>query len=230
MKKFFFFAAALVAAMTVNAEVYNLCVVDTTSTDAAKTSIESAFTFSNATVAGKLDSKSKPYAEVTQTDATADWTTTVMEYKANTNLKFYFKDSNANKLVLKCYVGYMQPNGASAMMQLSGFTAGEKVNIVLKSNMNAVKLVGVDGGDKDYDLKEGNNVFTMSTGVLEMYSKNGAGTTTKWQIVSVLTGKDAETTGINDNAAAVKATKIVENGQVVIVKGGKKYNTMGAEL
>ena len=113
MKKLFFFAAAMCAAVSMNAAVYNLCVIDTTSTDAAKTSLESAFNFTNATVAGKPDSKGKPYAEVTQTTGTTDWESTIMEYKAASGLKFIFKDQNANKLVLKCYVGYMQPNGGA---------------------------------------------------------------------------------------------------------------------
>lgn len=37
-------------------------------------------------------------------------------------------------------------------------------------------------------------------------------------------------TAIMNNAAEVKAVKVIENGKIVILKGGKKFNVMGAEL
>ena len=42
----------------------------------------------------------------------------------------------------------------------------------------------------------------------------------------------AELTGINDVKAAdaTKARKVIENGQIYIMVGDKKYNVMGAEV
>lgn len=36
--------------------------------------------------------------------------------------------------------------------------------------------------------------------------------------------------GVQNTAAAVKATKTIENGQVVILRGGQKFNALGASL
>lgn len=36
--------------------------------------------------------------------------------------------------------------------------------------------------------------------------------------------------GVQNTAAAVKATKTIENGQVVIIRGGQKFNALGASL
>lgn len=40
----------------------------------------------------------------------------------------------------------------------------------------------------------------------------------------------AAPTALSNTAAAVKATKIIENGQVVILRDGKKFSALGAEL
>ena len=38
-------------------------------------------------------------------------------------------------------------------------------------------------------------------------------------------------TGVTDiTSTEVKAKKVIENGQVVIIKGDKKYNLMGVEI
>lgn len=229
MKKLFFFAAAMCAAVSMNAAVYNLCVIDTTSTDAAKTSLESAFNFTNATVAGKPDSKGKPYAEVTQTTGTTDWESTIMEYKVASGLKFIFKDQNANKLVLKCYVGYMQPNGGAVKLVVDGLQAGEKIKIVTTQATEAVKMEGLDAEATDHDLIEGDNIFTLVDGTFAMYSKNVAGNTTKWRVAAIYTGKDVEggETALDNTAVAPKATKIMVDGQMVIVRDGVKYNALG---
>lgn len=229
MKKLFFLAVAMCAAVSMNAAVYNLCVVDTTSTDAAKTSLENAFSFTNATVAGKLDSNGKPYAEVTQTTGTTDWESTIMEYKVAPGLKFIFKDGNDNKLVLKCYVGYMQPNGSAVKLVVDGLQAGEKIRIVTTQAMLAVKMEGLDAEATDHDLVAGDNTFTLVDGTFAMYSKNVAGSTTKWRVATIYTGKDVEggETAVENAFVAPKATKMMVDGQMVIVRDGVKYNALG---
>lgn len=230
MKKLFFFAAAMCAAISMNATVYNLCVVDTASTDAAKTSLENVFTFTNATVAGKIASDGKAYAEVTQTTATTDWETTKMEYNVNPTLKFVFKDGNDAKLVLKCYAGYMQPNGSAVKLVVDGLQVGEKIRIVAKEAMAAVKMEGVDASATAHDLVVGDNIFTLTAGTFAMYSKNDNGATTKWRITAIYTGADAEgTTALSDaKLESAKAQKVMVDGQLVILKNGKKFNALGA--
>lgn len=41
---------------------------------------------------------------------------------------------------------------------------------------------------------------------------------------------DITPTALSNTAAAIKATKLVENGQVVILRDGKKFNALGAKL
>lgn len=229
MKKLFFFAAAMVAAMSVNAAVYDLCVVDTTSKATAQSSIEAAFSFTNAYAEGNLDSNGKPYCDVKQKDSSTDWATTFMTLKADNNVKFIFKDGNANKLVLKCYVGYMQPNGGAVKLVVEGLKEGEKINIVTTQATPGVKVEGLK--ETEVDLEKGDNVFTLKEGTFAMYSKNDGGTTTKWRVAKILTGEDAETSeGVENVNASVKATKRFVNGQLVIVREGKMFNAVGAEL
>ncbi|MDO4971131.1 MAG: hypothetical protein Q4E41_03435 [Bacteroidales bacterium] len=80
--------------------------------------------------------------------------------------------------------------------------------------------------DKEGELK-GKIVKThWSTGVASEGGKNdGDGPDTEFVV-------KATSTGVSDiNAAgAVKTYKVIENGQIYIVAGDKKYNVMGAEV
>ncbi len=79
--------------------------------------------------------------------------------------------------------------------------------------------------EKEGTLKGGINRVHWSTGIPNDYSKDGDGPETEFTIT-------ATSTGINDVTAAdaVKAYKVIENGQIYIVNGDKKYNVMGAEV
>ncbi|MGM9839746.1 MAG: hypothetical protein ACI307_06720 [Sodaliphilus sp.] len=68
------------------------------------------------------------------------------------------------------------------------------------------------------DINDGYNV----TGVIELYKD-------KAQICPISV---EVSTGINDVTAtqALKAQKVIENGQIYIIADGKKYNVMGAEV
>ena len=72
MKKFFLFAAAAVAALTVNAKVINFAeIIDKTDAASAKSSCDAAFSLINLTSEGKPNSKGTAYcAEITQTEGT----------------------------------------------------------------------------------------------------------------------------------------------------------------
>lgn len=231
MKKFFFLAAALVAAVSMNATVYNLCVVDGEGTvDAAKSAVESAFTLNNISVEGKTASDSKSYAEVSQVNSTTDWTTSTMNTKSPAGLSIRFKDGNANKLLLKCYGTYVQPNGGGVQLVVEGLTNGEKINIVTTQATAGVKIEGITATG-DQDLAEGDNVFTVSGTTVTVWAKNDGGTTTKWRIAAVKTGSDADQPqAVENTVEAVKVTKVIENGQLVIIKNGVRYNAAGAQL
>ena len=65
---------------------------------------------------------------------------------------------------------------------------------------------------------------------IRIYSKNEAGSAdAKWQVASVEVPDGGESAVDNVNAA-VKSVKRIENGQLVIIKNGVKFNALGAEI
>ena len=229
MKKFFLFAAAVVAAMTVNAKVINLNgIVDTTSVDNAKASMEAKFNLTNAYIQGEPDSKGKPYAQVYQKDATTDWETSLMEFKADDQVSFAFKDGNVDKLVLKAYESYFQPNGKSVCLIISGLNADDKIKLNFKSVLN--KKASVDGAKEGalIELNAETIELTASGEEIRLYSKdNDANAEAKWQIVSIEVPGEQAVDNVN---AVVKAEKFFRNGQLIIRKNGVEYNALGAQL
>lgn len=80
---------------------------------------------------------------------------------------------------------------------------------------------------KPYFLTSGTMKVTNSANgmLIEVDSKNS------WNVPVKLVGHYSRTSGISDiKVDAPKATKAIENGQVVIVKDGIKYNAAGARI
>ena len=65
-----------------------------------------------------------------------------------------------------------------------------------------------------------------------MYSKNVARATTKWRVAAIYTGKDVEggETALDNTSFFPKATKMMVDGQMVIVRDGVKYNALGTVI
>jgi len=230
MKKFFFFAAAALAAMTVNAKVISFeNIVDNTSADAAKAAFEAAYTLTNITVNGAANSSGDSYlVEVKQTAATTDWETTTMKLKSDAQVYFAFKDGNANKLVMKAYKEYVQPNGKAVCMVITGLSNGDKVTINLKKALNKESLIeGATVAKHNFDATAVE--LTAAASEIRVYSKNEAGDAdAKWQVVSVeVPGGSQDITNAN---AAVKVEKFYRDGQLIIRKNGVEYNALGARL
>ena len=229
MKKIFLFAAAIVAAMTVNAKVINFAdIVDNTTADLAASSFNAAFDVANMSVAGKPNGdQTAYYAELTQTEGTTDWETTSMVLKADDQVYFAFKDGSANKLVMKAYKEYVQPNGKAVCMVISGLNSGDKVTINLKKALNKESMI--EGATVESDKFESTAVeLTAADSEIRVYSKSIDGKNdAKWQIVSVEV--PGESQGIN-NVEAVKAEKFYRDGQLIIRKNGVEYNALGTKL
>ena len=113
MKKFFLFAAAAIAAMTVNAKVISFAgIVDKTDATTAANTFNAAFNVTNLTIEGKANSDASAYyAELKQTAATQEWGVTTAKLKSDAQVYFDFKDNNDNKVVMKYWADYAQPNG-----------------------------------------------------------------------------------------------------------------------
>ncbi len=231
MKKFFLFAAAIVAAMTVNARVISFAdIVDNTAADAAKAAFDAAFEYENIETAGAANSAGDAYlVEVRQVEGTTEWGVTTLNLKDEEQVYFEFKDGGADKLVMKAYKEYVQPNGKAACLVITDLSVGDKVKINLKKALN--KEVMIEGATVSKDEFKSDVVeLEAAAEEIRIYSKNEAGSAdAKWQVASVEVPDGGESAVDNVNAA-VKSVKRIENGQLVIIKNGVKFNALGAEM
>ena len=230
MTKFFLFAAAAIAAMTVNAKVISFAgIVDKTDAETAVATFEAAFNLTNITVAGKPNSSSTAYyAEVTQKDATTDWETTTMKLKSDAQVYFAFKDGNANKVVMKYWADYAQPNGKAVALVISGLKVGDNVTINLKEALN--KEVAIEGATVESNNFESEAISLTAMGSeIRVYSKSvDGGSDAKWKLVSVEVPGGSE--GVENTNATVKVEKFYRDGQLIIRKNGVRYNVLGTQL
>ena len=230
MKKFFLFAAAAIAALTVNAKVIEFAnIVDKTDATTAQTTFEAAFDVTNMTIAGKANSDGTAYyAELTQTAATTEWGVTTAKLKTDAQVYFDFKDNNANKVVMKYWADYAQPNGKAVALVITGLKVGDNVTINLKDALN--KEVAIDGATVTSDNFANKAITLTSMGSeIRVYSKNVAGDSdAKWKLQSVEVPGGSQ--GIDNTNAAVKVEKYYRDGQLVIRKNGVEYNVLGTQL
>lgn len=230
MKKFFLFAAAAVAALSVNAKVVNFAgIVDKTDANTAKATFEAAFNVANLTVAGKPNSGNTAYyAELTQTSGTTEWGITSAKLKADAQVYFEFKDKNDNKVVMKYWADYAQPNGKAVALVISGLNRGDIVTINLKEALN--KEVAIEGATVATDNFEDVAVqLTAAASEIRVFSQNADGSAdAKWKLVSVEVPGGTGIEGVS--ATNAKAVKRIIDGQVVIERDGRFFNLLGAEM
>lgn len=234
MKKFFLFAAAVAAAMTINAQVYDL---------ASMNFAEADLTVVNGTI---TDNASKSYFEVKNNEGEA----VELSIAQLPNIKFTYKNS-AVKTAFKVY--YITESNAKGKIQMDG----NQRDVVFSNVPVGARIVlwvnskGSTGAQfKDSDK---GTAFTGAVAV----NPDAAG------IASALPGKDNETDAypielmamsnevivretaggyilhkieigdsqaIENTNADVKTVKTFENGQLVIIKNGVKYNALGVQL
>ena len=228
MKKFFLFAAAAIAALSVNAKVISFAgIVDKTDATVAQSSFEAGFETVNIYAKGAANSGGTAYcAEVYQKEGTVSWDSTMMYLPAYDQVYFTFKDATPDKLVAKAWADYIQPNGKAMCLVITGLSAGNKVTLNLKDALNKETLI--EGATVESDMLNAKAVeLTVAADAdeIRVYSKSVDGKSdAKWKLVSVeVPGAQA----INNVDATVKAQKIFENGQLVIIKNGVRYNALG---
>lgn len=231
MKKFFLFAAAAVAALSVNAKVITFGdIVDNTEEAKAMSSFQAAFSYQNIDLKANQNSdKTAWLVEIYQKTATTDWETTSLSLKADDQVYFAFKDGSDNKFVMKAYKEYLQPNGKAVCMVITGLKKDDKVKINLKKALS--KETFIEGATVTKDNFASESVELTATGdKISVYSKSEDGKSdAKWQVVSVEV-PDAGDQAIENVNADVKSVKTFENGQLVIIKNGVRYNALGAQL
>ena len=197
MKKFFLFAAAAIAAVTVNAKVVSFAgIIDKSSADAAKSSCEAACDFENLTAAGLANSGNTAYcAELTQTTGTTEWGITSLKLKSDSQVYFEFKDKNDNKKVAKFWADYFQPSGKAVCLVITGLSNGETVTLNLKEALN--KETRIEGATVESSKLDATDVtLTAAANEIRVYSTNVAGDAdAKWKIISVAIGEGGDDPG-----------------------------------
>lgn len=156
---------------------------------------------------------------------------TPVEYKAKKWLKKAVSDrwdedaphglSQNDPIQNETKVGRNEFNGKRVIR----FVLAEMTNARFKVGNSPMLTVKVKI-EKEGVLEGGINNNCWSTGIAsENFVNDGYGPVTKFKIT-------ATSSGISDVNAAqtVKARKVIENGQIYIIAGDKKYNVMGAEV
>ena len=235
MKKIFLFAAAAIAALTVNAKVIDLSAVGTSIED---------WTISEATQnAGESDaSKSKFVYDIKGGVASESF------IKAEPNVIFQIKNGSDKAKAFVVYPGkcfeYGGKNGiliikntkAGSAIKLTaaakGSTAASFVDpdgaypkqaVAVSTDLSLpAKSKGAEGADADgYTWKE--IEYTSLGGDVEIKEFAGG-----YRIIKI--EFEAGEQAIDNVNAGVKAVKTFENGQLVIIKNGVRYNALGAAL
>lgn len=231
MKKFFFFAAALVAAVTINAETYDFATYATEAdwvvTSATKNAAESTADKLVYDIAGGVEAVVSP--------------------KGAENIQFTIKNGSDKKKAFNINLGNsFEFGGKNGIIKLSGVQVGASIKLVVAAKGSTAadfadatnaypkgaiavstdltcpaKGSGAEGADeKGYVWKTLEYQATSSNVEIKEFSGG-------YRISSLTIGGE---TAIDNTAVEAKATKYMENGALVIVKNGVKYNALGAVI
>lgn len=231
MKKFFFFAAALVAAVTINAETYDFATYATEAdwvvTSATKNAAESTADKLVYDIAGGVEAVVSP--------------------KGAENIQFTIKNGSDKKKAFNINLGNsFEFGGKNGIIKLSGVQVGASIKLVVAAKGSSTaadfaatnaypkgaiavstdltcpaKGSGAEGADeKGYVWKTLEYQATSSNVEIKEFSGG-------YRISSLTIGGE---TAIDNTAVEAKATKYMENGALVIVKNGVKYNALGAVI
>lgn len=222
MKKFFLFAAAAVAAMTVNAASFV------------------GFDGRDGSLGTQIhDNDLIQDAEnitLNETDATAHKYEIKITFGGECSftmggVEFWYSNSNDGTVAYKTYGTYIQPNGNKRRITIPT-VAGEKVRIytpevftvAAEGVKNATSVTTVAWGDDKeayVEIEAEGEIVLWSDDRSESY------TPSKIKLGAVI---PVSTEGVENVSDAVKAIKTFENGQLVIIKNGVKYNALGAVI
>ncbi len=224
MKKIFFFAAALVAAATINAETY----------DFSKYATEADWIVKSATKNATETKEDKLVYDIT------GGAEAVVSPKGAENIQFTIKNGEDKKKAIVINLGNsFEFGGKNGIIKLSGVQIGASIKLVVAAKGGTAANFADAAGTYptgaiavSTDLTcpaKGSEGYIWKT--LE-YQATAAEVKIKeftggYRISSLTIGGE---TAINNTAVEAKATKYMENGALVIVKNGVKYNALGAVI
>ena len=232
MKKFFLFAAAAIAALTVNAKVIDLSAVGTAISD---------WTISEATLNSSESDESKgKYVYDIKAGVASD-----SYINSERDVVFQIKNGSDKAKAFVVYPGKCYEfGGKNGILIIKNTAAGDKIRLtVAAKGSTAANFVDPDGAypkqaiavsadltlpakgsegadEQGYVWKE--LEYTSLGGDVEIKEFDGG-----YRINKVIIGIGE---GVENVNADVKAVKTFENGQLVIIKNGVKYNALGAQL
>lgn len=223
MKKIFFFAAAAIAALTVNAASFV------------------GFDGRDGTLGTQIHDEGLIQDQVNITLNETDATAHKYEIKITSGgecsftmggISFWYSNTNDGTVAYKTYGTYIQPNGNKRKITIPT-VAGEKVRIyspevftvAAEGVKNASTVTTVAWGDEKEAYVEieasGSEIVLWSDDRSESY------TAAKIKLGAVL---PAEGQGFENAGAAAKVEKFYRDGQLIIRKNGVEYNALGAKL
>lgn len=231
MKKFFLFAAAVVAAMTVNAKVIDLTAVGTTI---------DAWTISEATLNSGSDADAGKYIYDIKAGVASE-----SYINAEPSVVFQIKNGSDKAKAFVIYPGKCYEfGGKNGILIIKNTNPGEKIVLTVAAKggtaanfkdaadafpVNAIAVTadltcpakGSDGADdQGYVWKQ--IEYTAMGGDVQIKEFDGG-----YRIKAIQVG---ELQGVENVEAAEKAVKFFENGQLIIMKNGVRYNALGVQL
>lgn len=229
MKKIFLFAAAVVAAMSMNAAVWEFK-TDTINTVEAVNAMASNTTF---TLTQKTSSDNQPYVAVDYKLGGAD--AELYFTNAPIEVKFTYKNSGDKTECLKLYNSYLQINRKGVIMTIYCMP-GDDIIITPKSYSKACEFA-VTGADKAVVAFEKNTetpIVLKATDSEVVFDSSAPSDANAYaqacQFVSIQVGAAGPKEAIDNIEAGEKAVKFFENGQLIILKNGVRYNALGVAL
>ena len=224
MKKFFFFAAAALAAMSLNAASF--VGFDGRAGDLGTQIFEGGLIQNQDNITlNETDASAHKYEIKITTGGECSFTMGGVE--------FWYSNSNDGTVAYKTFGTYIQPNGNKRRITIPT-KAGEKV-LIYTPEVFTVAAEGVQGATTVTTVAWGDNkdqyvevVASGSAIVLWSDDRTEAYSPAKIKLGAVLPAEAEE--GIEELLVAPKASKVVYNGQVVIVKEGRMFNLLGAEI
>ena len=235
MKKIFLFAAAAIAALTVNAKVIDFATVGT--------SIDDWNPGSQATLnATESDEAKGKYVY----DIPGGEDPNITTLKAESGIEFQTKNGSKKEKAFSIYPGKcFEFGGKNGILKIVGTKEGDKILLT----------VAAKGDSKDSDFTDGTgafpkNAFAVTEDLLlpKKGSEGGDEQGYVWRVIEFESlGGDVEIKefingyrikalqiggeqAVDNVNAAVKAEKFFRNGQLIIRKNGVEYNALGAQL
>lgn len=224
MKKFFLFAAALVAAMTVNAKYYNFA----------------GITADQITTDGTLGTYVMDSVEIPSVSQPDGVDINVRLAGMDGLVVNYTQSAGKSKNdILKFAADYMQADGKDVILTLSDLAFEDEIQLLVsaKGSTNAV-FAALSGADADAENPEsvGKAAKTDDYVVVKFWATGSTAqikeTAGGYRIIALAINEDVKNPGqgIEDTKTAVKAEKFFRNGQLVIRKNGVEFNAIGAKL